>query len=69
MTSLQALAYFLPRDGLDEAGMSESREALTAYARAIRLRPDYAEAYNNRGNVLCNLGQFEEAVADYDRAI
>ena len=28
-----------------------------------------AEAYNNRGNVLSNLGQYEEAVADYDKAI
>ena len=45
-----------------EAGMS-------AYDRAIRLRPDYAEAYANRGEVKAALGRHHEAIADYDEAI
>ena len=69
MTGRHARAYFLAREGLDEAGMAAAREALAAYGHAVRLRPDYAEAYNNRGNVRSNLGQFEDALADYDRAI
>ena len=49
MNDRHARAYFLPSNGLGEAGMSESREALAAYSQAVRLRPDYAEAYHNRG--------------------
>ena len=43
--------------------------AIDAYDRAIRLKPDYAEAYNNRGFVKDDLDQYEEAIADYDEAI
>ena len=42
---------------------------MASYDRAIQLKPDYAEAYNNRGNALTDLGQLEEAVASYDQAI
>ena len=33
------------------------------------LKPDFAEAYNNRGNALRDLKRPEEALASYDRAI
>ena len=33
------------------------------------MRPDYAEALNNRGNTLHELKRFEEALASYDRAL
>ena len=42
---------------------------IDAYDEAIRLKPDYAEAYNNRGVAKNNLGHHEEAIADYDEAI
>ena len=42
---------------------------LLANNEAIRLKPDYAEAYNNRGNAKVALGQHAEAIADYDEAI
>ena len=42
---------------------------MASYDRAIQLKPDYAEAYNNRGNALTDLGQLEEAVASYDQVI
>ncbi|MGA9032483.1 MAG: tetratricopeptide repeat protein, partial [Sulfuricaulis sp.] len=35
----------------------------------IALKPDAAEAYNNRGNVLQDLKRLDEALASYDRAI
>ena len=44
-------------------------EAIVDYDEAVRLRPDYAEAHNNRGNVHHALGRYEEAIADYDEAI
>jgi hypothetical protein len=33
------------------------------------MQPNYAEAYYNRGNTLFDVGRFEGAVADYDKAI
>jgi len=44
-------------------------EAIPAYDESIRLKPDLAEAYNNRGNAKNNLGQHKAAMADYDEAI
>ena len=43
--------------------------SIAAYNEAIRLKPDYAQAYNNRGNVKGLLERHEEAIADYDEAI
>ena len=43
--------------------------AILAYDQAIRLKPDYAAAYNNRGNVKNALEQYKAAIADYDEAI
>ena len=44
-------------------------KAIDAYNEAIRLDPDDAAAYNNRGNAKSNLEQYEEAIADYNQAI
>ena len=35
----------------------------------IRIDPDYATAYNNRGVVYYKQGKFDEAIADYTQAI
>ena len=42
---------------------------MASYDRAIALRPDYAEAFNNRGVTLQDLKRIDEALASYDRAI
>ena len=52
----------------DETEDAQQR-SLSAYNEAIRLRPDYPEAYNNRGNVKQAQGQLDEAIADYNEAI
>jgi tetratricopeptide (TPR) repeat protein len=44
--------------------------ALADYDRAIQLNPQYAEAYNNRGNLrYIQLQNFKGALADYNKAI
>jgi tetratricopeptide (TPR) repeat protein len=43
--------------------------ALTSYDRALKARPDSAEALFNQGNTLHDLGRFEDALASYDRAL
>ena len=44
-------------------------EAIPAYDEAIYLRPDYAEAYNNRGVSKGQLDQYDVALIDFDKAI
>ena len=50
-----------------EGGKTE--KALSAYDTAIRLQPNYAEVYNNRGNIKNGLGSHDTALDDYDKAI
>jgi len=37
--------------------------ALDSYGQALKIKPDNAEAYNNRGTALKELKRFEEALA------
>ncbi|MEI0446106.1 tetratricopeptide repeat protein, partial [Brachyspira intermedia] len=37
--------------------------------KAIKLNPDYADAYNNRGLTKENLGLYEDALKDYKKAL
>ena len=39
------------------------------YSRAIELKPEAAEIYNNRANTYQQSGQFDLAIADYTKAI
>ncbi len=38
------------------------------YNEAIRLNPQYATAYNNRGNSYSDLGEDQKAIADFQQA-
>ena len=49
--------------------ISASEDIILAYDRAISLKPDYAEAYNNRGVAKAEQNRHVDAIADYDRAI
>ena len=64
--ALAARAWFsvgyLLQDGSPQNG-------ILAYSEAIRLKPNFAEAYTNRGGTKHALGRHEEALADYDEAI
>ena len=54
-------------DTLARKGRSD--EAMVHYQEAIRLQPDYANAYYNRGNVLFAKGRIDEAIADWEKAL
>ena len=64
---LAAHAFFSIGCLLAEGGKAE--KALSAYDTAIRLQPNYAEVYNNRGNIKSRLGSRDAALDDYDKAI
>ena len=49
--------------------LGQMADAVSAYQRAITLKPDYSEAYFNIGNVLQELGELGEAIAAYSRAL
>jgi tetratricopeptide (TPR) repeat protein len=65
-TDAAAVAY---RRGMDLLRQRRELDALHAFDEAIRLRPDFALAYNYRGDALFRLGRFDEALRDYNTAI
>ena len=55
------------RDLLLRQGRND--KAIADYSKALELSPDYASAFNNRGNAHSAKGDLDRALADYDRAI
>ena len=45
------------------------QESIDAYDKSIRLKPDFAEAFCNRGIAKHELDRHDDAIADYDTAI
>jgi tetratricopeptide (TPR) repeat protein len=43
--------------------------AISAYDKALAIKPDQHEAWFNRGNALGQIGRTEEAIAAYDKAL
>src|SRR6266542_648488 len=62
---------------MDEAVATQAREAEEQYVRhaidecsvALRLRPDYVDAYRNRASCYRDLGEFDRALADWGEVI
>jgi tetratricopeptide (TPR) repeat protein len=44
-------------------------KAVAEFTRAIKLDPNYADAYSNRGNAYAAIGQYDLAIADHNKAI
>ena len=49
--------------------LKRAQDAVESFERAVAVQPDYAEAFNNRGNALFDLGRNEDALASYDQAL
>lgn len=56
-------------NGPAAVGLAAFDPALRDYDAAIRLKPDFAEAYVNRGVVHYDRGDYDRAIADNDAAI
>ncbi|MBV8102784.1 MAG: tetratricopeptide repeat protein [Verrucomicrobia bacterium] len=52
-----------------EADAEQNDKAVADYTEVIQLKPDYAEAYNGRGQAYFKLKQFDKAISDYGDAI
>ena len=55
--------------GAANQGLRQFEDALLAYKKAIFLKPDFAEAYNNTGNTLKIQGKIDEAIEAYEKAL
>ena len=54
-------------DRFGEAGRIE--EAIAHYQQALRIKPDYAEAHYNLGNVFLREGKISDAIGHYEQAL
>ena len=54
---------------VDAEARGEFKNAIKVYDTVIRLTPDFADAYINRGDAKKKLGDFRGAIKDYDMAI
>ena len=50
-------------------GLKEIEEAIKAYSDVIELNPHYSAAYNNRGVIYANRGEYNLAITDFSKAI
>ncbi len=57
------------KEGNKYRDAKQFKEAIAAYDNAIRLDPQYAIAYYNRGTAYYNLQEYSRAIEDFDRAI
>lgn len=44
-------------------------EALTAYMKALELKPNFSEARTNLGNLYVDMKRYDDAIAQYDKAL
>jgi tetratricopeptide (TPR) repeat protein len=51
------------------AYLNDYRTAINEYSEAIRFKPDFADAFNNRGKAYDETAEFDKAFADYSDAI
>ena len=64
-----SIGYLLQTGRTDKDIQRTAQQAISAYNEAIRLRPDYVAAYNNRGITKQVVGHINDAIADYNEAI
>ncbi|KXS91697.1 hypothetical protein OA58_07530, partial [Microcystis aeruginosa NIES-88] len=69
LTEVVQDAAFWFEQGYQKAINGDFIGAIASWDRALEIKPDYHEAWGNRGVALYNLGRFEEVIASYDKAL
>jgi tetratricopeptide (TPR) repeat protein len=64
-----AVTVMVAAAGYAQSGTGSPDQAIATYTEAIRLDPNDADAYYNRGNAYGNKGDMDRAIADFDQAI
>ncbi len=65
--SLEAEFFF--QQGLRRNKAKKYKTAIASLDKALKCKPDYADAWSQRGFALGSLGRHEEAVASFDAAL
>jgi len=65
--SIKANDLLVEGKRLHDAGKYE--EAVASYDKAIEIKPEFADVWNNKGEALRVLKKYEEAIASFDKAI
>ena len=70
MTGLfpQAIVLFNIQGACNSA-LQRHDSAIDSYKQALKIKPDYADAYNNMGVALRNKGELEAAIDSYKQAL
>lgn len=55
--------------GLEYRKLHKTDKAISDFTKAIEIMPNYADAYNNRGHQLEEVGDYKNALIDYYKAI
>jgi len=55
--------------GVAYCELGRYQDAIDEYKQAIRIKPDYAEVYDNLGDVYGKLGRWQEAIESYKQAV
>ena len=55
--------------GATNMGLKQYDEAVSSFSRAIKINPNYPDAYNNMGIALKDQGKLDEAIKAYEKAI
>ncbi|MDP1621959.1 MAG: tetratricopeptide repeat protein [Bacteroidales bacterium] len=67
LDSLHIRSYYSRGVALNKLNLTD--RAIADYSSAIRINPNYGNAYVNRGNIYFTREMFDPAIADYDIAI
>jgi tetratricopeptide (TPR) repeat protein len=63
------LAQIFYDAGMDYFHRKKYDEAMTEFNEAIKLNPNFFNAYNDRGNLHYSKREYDEAIADFNKAI
>lgn len=65
----ESMHQALYQEGIAKAAAGEFREAIDLFDQVLQVRPDFGEAYYQRGLAHFKLNQLAAAIADYSRSL